>query len=117
MKNRSTIKPESSQKSEYLLFAEAAPEQKPPSGAVSVLSGKEPYMAAKKKAETTPVLKTTGRVFGGALNIRKEPSIDSEPLGILKDGEQIEILETVGDWYKIEPGYVMAKWVKLDGTD
>lgn len=62
-------------------------------------------MAARKRK----VMKT---VFGGTLNIRREPDINAERVGLLMDGERIEILEDLGEWLKIPEGYVMAKWVK-----
>ena len=69
----------------------------------------------KKKTETKKTDKITGTVFGGGLNIREQPGIESAIKGVLEDGSRIEILENTGDWLKIETGYVMAKWVKLDG--
>lgn len=80
-------------------------------------------MAPRKKSETImaePVTakKTTrkpakkmGNVFGGNLNIRKEPDVTSERVGLLMNGERIEILEDLGEWLRIAEGYVMAKWV------
>lgn len=73
-------------------------------------------MAAKKKTEETKQEAKTwkGKVTGGALYIRKEPSTDAATVGVLEDGTQIEILETLEGWYKIKGGYIMSKWVKLD---
>ena len=70
-------------------------------------------MATKKKV-TSPC-KITGKVFGGALNIRLEPSTDAAVLGQLEDGEEIEILETLTGWYRFKDGYVMSKWVEFYG--
>lgn len=36
------------------------------------------------------------------LNLRKEPSADSEVLAIIPNGTKLVILETSGDWYKVE---------------
>lgn len=40
------------------------------------------------------------------LNIRQEPNIESEKIGVLYYGEEVEILEESEQWYKIEQGYV-----------
>ena len=62
--------------------------------------------AAEKKK------KRTGTVFGGALNIREGASVETGIAGVLEDGAEVEILGEQDGWYKIEGGYVMAKWVK-----
>ena len=54
------------------------------------------------------------------LRIRKKPSTDSEILGVLPYGEEVEGTK-VGDWIKIEKGYVFAEYVQetdpLDGLE
>lgn len=72
-------------------------------------------MATKKKAEPKQE-KTTmiGTVFGGSLNIRSKAGMDGKILGQLQDGAQVEILKAGEEWHKIDGGYIMAKWVKLD---
>lgn len=45
------------------------------------------------------------------LNIRQEPSIESERIGVLEYGSEIEILEDCGDWYRIENGYIFKDYV------
>lgn len=77
---------------------------------------------AEKKTKTAPVKKAaekkeketvrTGKVFGGSLNIRPEPGVDNIPTGQLNDGTEIVILEDLGEWFRIDKGYVMSKWVK-----
>lgn len=62
----------------------------------------------RKKAEA----QKTGVVFGGTLNVRKEPAQTATILGTLEDGAKITILEDLGEWLKIDTGYVMKKWVK-----
>ena len=72
-------------------------------------------MAAKKKAEPKQEKTVTiGKVFGGSLNIRSKAGMDGKIKGQLPDGAQVEILEAGKEWHKIEGGYIMAKWVKLD---
>ena len=73
-------------------------------------------MATKKKAEPKAKKKTTmvGEGAGGALNIRSKAGIDGKIKGQLQGGAQVEILEAGKEWHKIEGGYIMAKWVKLD---
>ena len=71
-------------------------------------------MAARKKTETTEQKKITGTVTGGTLNIRDKASLGGDVVGSLADGTQIEILKAGEEWHRIEAGYVMARWVKLD---
>ena len=70
-------------------------------------------MAARKKAETKEK-RITGTVIGGTLNIRDKAGTDGKVIGTLADSTQIEILKAGKEWHKIETGYVMARWVKLD---
>ena len=76
-------------------------------------------MATRKKTE--PIMEApveekkttkTGTVFGGRLNIRQAPDIQSKVVGQLEDGEKIKTVEDCGEWLRIQTGYVMAKWVK-----
>lgn len=55
--------------------------------------------------------KKEGVVVGGTLNIRSNP--DGDIIGSLPNGEVVEILEEVDGWYKIDKGYVMAKFVEV----
>lgn len=45
------------------------------------------------------------------LNIRQEPSVESEKVGVLEYGETVEIIEDCGDWYKTESGYIFKDYV------
>lgn len=45
------------------------------------------------------------------LNIRKEPSVNSEKVGVLFYGEQVKILEDCGDWYRTENGFIFKDYV------
>lgn len=71
-------------------------------------------MAAKKKTEAT-AKKITGTVTGGSLNVREKPDMEAKVIRALANGEQVEILEAGDEWHRIKGGYVMAKWVRLDG--
>ena len=77
---------------------------------------KDPVMPRKATTTTTATKKATatktGTVFGGTLNIRKAADINSDKVGTLEDGTKVTILEDCGEWFKIEAGYVMKKWVK-----
>lgn len=55
------------------------------------------------------------RVYSWAtpyVNIRKEPSITSQDLGDLYPNVVVNVLGIYGDWYKINEGYVMAKYLE-----
>ena len=45
------------------------------------------------------------------LNIRQEPSVESEKVGVLEYGETVKIIEDCGDWYKTEGGYIFKDYV------
>lgn len=45
------------------------------------------------------------------LNIRQEPNIESERIGVLYYGEEVKILEESEQWYRIEQGYVYKEYV------
>jgi len=59
------------------------------------------------------------RVIADGLNVRKEPSTESEKLTVLYNNEKYSIIDTVDDWYKVEvddeniKGYVKAEYVDL----
>lgn len=60
-----------------------------------------------------------GTVFSKqGLNVRSESNTDSKIIGTLKLDDNIEILETLNDWYKIKfgssYGYVSKQYIKLD---
>ena len=67
--------------------------------------------------ETTEV--TFGKVNCSKLNVRKEPSIHSNPLCIVEYGTRMEISEFNGEWVKIltpdgVSGYCMREFIDLD---
>ena len=45
------------------------------------------------------------------LNIREQPTIDSEKIGVLEYGAEVKILEESDDWYRIESGYIFKEYV------
>ena len=68
----------------------------------------------EKKASEDPKI---GKVIGGlSLNVRNQPSTDGEVIAIVKNGEQVVIVDELNDeWYKIDSpeGYVMKKFIEL----
>lgn len=65
-----------------------------------------------------PKTKKVEPVFGivkdcSSLNIRKNPSITSDIVGVLKVNDTIKILNNVDGWYKIKDGFVMADYISL----
>lgn len=45
------------------------------------------------------------------LNVREQPSLDSEKVGVLEYGAEIKILGESGDWFKTNLGYVFKEYV------
>jgi len=53
-----------------------------------------------------------GKVNCPLLNVRKEPSKESEVLRVLKQGTTVEIIGAADGWYKIAPeGFVMTEFI------
>lgn len=55
------------------------------------------------------------------VNIREKPSIDSLKLGLLKEGEKVEILSAIPSkknpqWYKTNKGYIYANALLIDNN-
>lgn len=69
--------------------------------------------------EENPIEVAFGKVNCSKLNVRKEPSIHSNPLCIIEHGTRMEISEFNGEWVKIltpdgVSGYCMRKFIDLD---
>lgn len=51
------------------------------------------------------------------LRVRQEPSTESEILALMPNGEEVEVMEDLGDWLKVtvdsEVGYVSAEYVSV----
>ncbi len=45
------------------------------------------------------------------LNIRENPTIDSEIVGTYSYGESVNVIEDEGDWYKTNKGYIYKEYV------
>lgn len=71
---------------------------------------KETAQAAEQEATQAAV--TTGTVKGGLLNVRRCPQLTAPIEKVLKNGETVEILETIEGWYQIADGYIRAEYVE-----
>ena len=62
----------------------------------------------------------TGVITEITVNMRKEPSTDSKRLMFVTQDYKVEVLEKVGEWYKIKyngvTGYVYGKYVDVDDS-
>ena len=56
-----------------------------------------------------------GKVTASVLNVRRDPSTNRKPIGKLKRGTNVQILDRAGNWYKIKSGqtegYVSGDYV------
>ncbi len=57
--------------------------------------------------------KTYGFVSASTLNVRSGPDSSHEKVSTLSSGAQVEILETLDGWYRIEGGYVSADYIQI----
>ena len=62
-------------------------------------------------------LAKTGKVTATSLNMRKSADSDSKVVKVLKEGAEVTIKDTSGNWYKVsaggETGYVYKKYIKV----
>lgn len=64
----------------------------------------------------------TGVVTGTSVNIRAGKGTDSKAVGKAKKGDKLHVLDSSGEWYKVElddgkVGYVLGSYLKLGATD
>ena len=65
-----------------------------------------------EEEETEEVTEIRGMVIStDGLNIRQNPSVESERIGVLEYGSEVIILEDCGDWYRIDNGYIFKEYV------
>ena len=62
----------------------------------------------------------TGEITEITVNMRKEPSTNSKKIMYVTQDDKVEVLEKVGEWYKIKfegkTGYVFGKYLKVDDS-
>ena len=62
----------------------------------------------------------TGEITEITVNLRKEPSTDSKKIMYVTQDDKVEVLEKVGEWYKIKfkgkTGYVFGTYLKVDDS-
>lgn len=65
-----------------------------------------------EEEESEEVTEIHGMVISNdGLNIRQNPSVESERIGVLEYGSEVIILEDCGDWYRIDNGYIFKDYV------
>ena len=65
-----------------------------------------------EEEESEEVTEIRGMVISNdGLNIRQNPSVESERIGVLEYGSEVIILEDCGDWYRIDNGYIFKDYV------
>ena len=66
------------------------------------------------------VYATTGKVNTDTLKIRKEPSTSAITLGLISIGQDVKIIETEDDWYKVKvdniTGYVSKQYITVKNS-
>lgn len=66
------------------------------------------------------VFATTGVITEVTVNVREKASTDSKKIMYVTQDDEVEVLEKVGDWYKIKAkdktGYVFGKYIKVDDS-
>jgi uncharacterized protein YgiM (DUF1202 family) len=65
-----------------------------------------------EEEESEEVTEIRGMVISNdGLNIRQNPSVESERIGVLEYGSEVIILEDCGDWYRIDNGYIFKDYI------
>ena len=99
--------------------------------ATDIIDSNTIYTDLKLKGDTTPTVKPNptpspsgsieekpillmGRVniTEGTLNVRKLPTADSPVVTQLKKGQYVQLRGDLGDWYRMDLGYVSKKYIK-----
>lgn len=65
----------------------------------------------QKPAQPATDSKTYGMVSASTLNVRSGPGSSYEKVSTLSSGAQVELLESLDGWYRIEGGYVSADYI------
>lgn len=63
----------------------------------------------------------TGTINGDSVNVRKEPNLTSSKIAKLNKGEQVDVYEKSGDWYKVKltdgkNGWVFSQYIIVRDT-
>ena len=60
----------------------------------------------------------TGKIIVETARLREKPDTDSKVLELTSEGEQVEILEEDGEWYKVKynkiTGYIRKDLIELE---
>lgn len=77
------------------------------------LAQQTPEPSAQEPAAQQPASddKTYGMVSASTLNVRSGPDASSQKVSTLSSGAQVELLEKLDGWYRIEGGYVSADYI------
>ena len=62
----------------------------------------------------TPTYPTGSGTVNNGLNIRQEPSADSEIVGTYTTGDRVTIVEVSGSWGKTDLGWINLKYITYD---
>lgn len=77
----------------------------------------EPVQTQPQPEASVQDTKTLGMVSASSLNVRSGPNSSYDKVASLSAGAQVEILEKLDGWYRIEKGYVSAEYIiLLDGS-
>ena len=80
----------------------------------AVARAAEAEEAAAQAEEEEPLY---GVVTASSLNVRAQPTTDSDKVSSLSSGAQVQLLETLDGWHRIDGGYVSADYITvLDGS-
>lgn len=84
---------------------------------VQASNTKKTTVSSSNNLKTNTTVRT-GTITTSSLNVRISTSLNSKVLSTLKGGTSIEIVDSLGDWFKIKLGsnygYVSKKYVKID---
>lgn len=73
-----------------------------------------PTVPTTPSAPSTETKTGMGTVTASLLFIRKDASTNYSAIGMLRKGERVQVLETSGNWLKIQQGWVYSAYVKMD---
>lgn len=101
---------------QYVTLAKAQQPAAAPQPAPQPEAAPAPQPEAKPE-QSEPSTKTYGIVSTSSLNVRSGPGTSHGKVKTLSGGAQVEILEKLDGWYRIDSGYVSASYILLlDGS-
>ena len=78
---------------------------------VDVVESEDKITIYVEPEESTEDIQEVTVISESGLNIRQEPGVDSDVVGTLYYGAEIEVIGVEGDWYETDLGFIYSEYV------